>query len=127
MCHIGQTFMLIGSLQHGSCTIQPSVISFSPDELMAMVRDCGLNRLNQFAAFLATSLRASRKNPKLLATLKNLDEILYSGLPLSRDEEEWAYSNGMNLRVSITSFLEYERMLTAVINRICLAAPSAAR
>lgn len=68
-----------------------------------MVQECGLNRLCQFAAFLATCLRTSRKNPKLLATLKSLDEIIYSGLPLSRDEEEWAYSNGMKLRVSTTS------------------------
>ncbi|KAG5648080.1 hypothetical protein DXG03_007115 [Asterophora parasitica] len=98
MCHIGQTFMLIGSLQHGSCTIQPSTIAFSPEELMKMIHIGGLNRLNQFAAFLANHLRRSRSDAKLLSTLVGLDEVLYSGLPLPRDEEEWAYAHGVPLK-----------------------------
>jgi len=98
MCHIGQTFMLIGSLQHGSCVIQPTQISFSSEELFAMVHRCGLNRLNQFAAFLASHLRASRQDHKLLSLLLSLDEVLYSGMPLAREEEEWAYRNGIKLR-----------------------------
>ncbi|KAJ7225415.1 hypothetical protein GGX14DRAFT_638581 [Mycena pura] len=98
MCHIGQTFMLIGSLQHGSCVIQPTAISFSAEELVAMIHRCGLNRLNQFAAFLANHLRAARLDPKLLSLLCSLDEVLYSGMPLAREEEEWAYRNGIKLR-----------------------------
>ncbi|KAJ7235905.1 acetyl-CoA synthetase-like protein [Mycena haematopus] len=84
MCHIGQTFMLIGSLQHGSCVIEPTKISFSSEELVAMVHRCGLNRLNQFAAFLCNHLRASRQDPKFLSLLTSLDEVLYSGMPLAR-------------------------------------------
>ncbi|KAF5377456.1 hypothetical protein D9615_005309 [Tricholomella constricta] len=98
MCHIGQTFMLIGSLQHGSCVIQPTTIAFSSEELMHMVHVGGLNRLNQFAAFLANHLRKSRNDAKLLSMLAGLDEVLYSGLPLARDEEEWAYANGIPLK-----------------------------
>ena len=90
--------MLAGALQHGSCTIQPSTISFSSDELMAMISTCSLNRLNQFATFLANHLRNSRNNPKLLDLLKNLDEVLYSGLPLAREEEEWARRNDVPLK-----------------------------
>ena len=91
--------VLIGSLQHGSCVIQPTKIAFSSEELVDMVNRCGLNRLNQFAAFLAVHLRQSRKDAKLLSILRNLDEVLYSGLPLPRDEEEWAYSQGILLKV----------------------------
>ncbi|KAF7347743.1 Acetyl-CoA synthetase-like protein [Mycena venus] len=98
LCHIGQSFMLIGSLQHGTCVIQPTQISFSSEELVAMVHRCGLNRLNQFAAFLCNHLRASRQDPKLLSLLTSLDEVLYSGMPLAREEEEWAYRNGIKLR-----------------------------
>lgn len=90
--------MLVGALQHGSCTIQPSAISFSSSELMAMISNCSLNRLNQFATFLANHLRNSRNNPKILDLLKNLDEVLFSGLPLAREEEEWARRNGIQLR-----------------------------
>ncbi|KAI8980680.1 acetyl-CoA synthetase-like protein [Trametes punicea] len=98
MCHIGQTFMLMGYLQHGVCTVQPTKVAFSSEELMDMVRRCRLNRLNQFATFLATHLRNSRTNPALLAVLKQLDELLYSGLPLAREEADWAYANGLLLK-----------------------------
>ena len=65
-----------------------------------MTYRCGLNRLNQFAAFLAPHLRRSRHDAKLLALLRNFDEVLFSGLPLPREEEDWAYQNGIKLRVS---------------------------
>ncbi|EEB90577.1 hypothetical protein MPER_11194 [Moniliophthora perniciosa FA553] len=63
-----------------------------------MIHRCGLNRLNQFAAFLASQLRASRNNPKLLSMLSNLDEVLYSGMPLPREEQDWALRNNINLK-----------------------------
>ncbi|KAE9410995.1 acetyl-CoA synthetase-like protein [Gymnopus androsaceus JB14] len=98
MCHIGQTFMLLGSLQHGSCVIQPTTISFSSEELIDMIQRCGLNRLNQFAAFLAMQIRTSRDNSKLLSMLTGLDEVLYSGMPLPREEQEFAFKAGINIR-----------------------------
>ncbi|KAJ3539555.1 hypothetical protein NM688_g6346 [Phlebia brevispora] len=98
MCHIGQTFMLLGALQHGSCTIQPTTIGFSSDELADMIRRCNLNRLNAFASFLANHIRRARQDPKLLGLLTGLDEVLYSGLPLGRDEEEFAIRSGIPLR-----------------------------
>ncbi|KAI0080249.1 acetyl-CoA synthetase-like protein [Panus rudis PR-1116 ss-1] len=98
MSHIGQTFMLLGSLQHGTCTIQPTKIAFSSDELLDMITRCRLNRLNQFATFLANHLRNSKRGPKLLNAMQGLDEILYSGLALPREEEEWAYRNGLMLK-----------------------------
>ncbi|KAG6889192.1 hypothetical protein C0995_002907 [Termitomyces sp. Mi166 len=98
MCHIGQTFMLMGTLQHGSCVIQPTEIGFSSEELKCMINLGGLNRLNQFAAFLANHLRRSRSDAKLLSMLVSLDEVLYSGLPLPHEEEEWALKNGIALR-----------------------------
>ncbi|KAK7463694.1 hypothetical protein VKT23_005633 [Stygiomarasmius scandens] len=98
MCHIGQTFMLLGTLQHGSCVIQPTTISFSSEELLDMIHRCGLNRLNQFAAFLAIHLRNSRNDSKLLSALASLDEVLYSGMPLPREEQEWALQNHINVR-----------------------------
>lgn len=63
-----------------------------------MVNTLSLNRLNQFSTFLSNHLRNSRQNPKLLDLLKGLDEVLFCGLPLDRDEEEWAMRNGLRLR-----------------------------
>ncbi|KAI9457728.1 acetyl-CoA synthetase-like protein [Russula earlei] len=98
MCHIAQSFMLLGSLQHGTCTVQPSKQAFSSNELLLMIRDCGVNRLNQFATFLTHHLRHSRQTPKLLALMQTLDDALYSGLALPQEEEEWAHANGIKLR-----------------------------
>ncbi|KAG6816180.1 hypothetical protein H0H87_008054 [Tephrocybe sp. NHM501043] len=98
MCHIAQNFMLLGSMQHGSCVIQPSAILFPSTELVGMIVHAGLNRLNQFAAFLSNHLKAARLDPKLLGLLGGLDEILYTGLPLPKEDEDWAYKNGLKLR-----------------------------
>ncbi|PCH33823.1 acetyl-CoA synthetase-like protein [Wolfiporia cocos MD-104 SS10] len=98
MCHIGQTLTLIGALQHGTCIIQPTAIAFSSDELVAMINFCGLNRLTQFASFLAIHLRNSREDARLLAMLQGLDEVLYAGLPLPLDEENWARQNELLLK-----------------------------
>lgn len=97
MCHIGQTFMLLGSLQNGACTIQPTRVDFDSPELLDMIIRCHLNRLQQFPAFLGIHLRNSRLDPKLLARLCALDEIFYSGQAMPQEDEEWAYKNGMKL------------------------------
>ena len=109
--------VLLGSIQHGTCTVQPSKQAFSSNELSLMIRNCGVNRLNQFATFLTQHLRNSRQNPKLLALLQTLDEALYSGLALPREEEEWACANGIGLRVSFilwifdtTSLISHENL-----------------
>lgn len=90
--------MAIGSLTHGSCIIQPTKIAFSSDELVDMVQRCNLTRLNQFSTFLTIHLRNARQDPKLLTLLRDLDEILFAGLPLPSDEEQWAYNNGLPMR-----------------------------
>lgn len=97
MCHIGQTFMFSGTIQHGSCTIQATSQAFPTSELMDMITRCGLNRLVQFPTFLATHIRTSRKDPKLLAMLQGLDEIFYSGMLLPQDDEEWMSKHGLKV------------------------------
>lgn len=97
MCHIGQTFMYLGGLQHGSCMVQPTEIAYSSTELLDMIARCSLNRVNVFPAFFSKHIRNSRQDPKLLAHLIALDEILYSGQAMPVEDEEWAYKNGLNL------------------------------
>ena len=104
--------VLIGSLYHGSCTIQPTTIAFSSEELLDMITRCGLNRLKQFATFLGHQLRNSKTNPKLLQALVQLDEVLYSGLALGREEEAWARENDINLQVNRVSTIPLQLQLT---------------
>ncbi|KAF8883568.1 hypothetical protein BD779DRAFT_1472465 [Infundibulicybe gibba] len=98
MCHIAQNFMLLGALQHGSCFVQPTSPAMLPEELTDMVRRCGVNRLNQFASLLGKTIRASMTDPKFLSVLTGMDDVLYTGLALAREEEAWAYKTGMKLR-----------------------------
>jgi hypothetical protein len=120
--------VLLGSLQHGACTIQPSKIAFSTAELARMVHKCGLNRLNQFATFLANHIRNAGIDPKAAALLRSFDEVLYSGLPLAAEAEKWAYENGVRLKVPPLSPLRRAtRHLIASDHRTCSEAPSLAR
>ncbi|KAH9836184.1 acetyl-CoA synthetase-like protein [Rhodofomes roseus] len=113
VCHIGQTFMLVGSLQNGACTVQPTTVDFSSEELLDMIVRCRLNRLTQFPAFLGIHMRNSRQNPKLLAQLHALDEIFYSGQAMPQEDEEWAYKNDMKL-INVFANTECGIMLTSV-------------
>ncbi|KAF7332472.1 Acetyl-CoA synthetase-like protein [Mycena kentingensis (nom. inval.)] len=97
MAHIFQNFMLLGHLQHNACTIQPIAMPFSAAQLCEMVQDCGMTRLNIFGSYLAGHLRSARQDAALLRALQGLDEVLYTGLPLPRDEEAWAYTQGVKL------------------------------
>ena len=98
MAHFGQSFMLAGMIQHGSCTVQFTKAGFSSDELVDMFQRCGLTRMNQFPTFLSQHIRNSRNDPKLLAYLQSLDEILISGLQMSPEDEEWVRRNGIRIR-----------------------------
>lgn len=114
--------MLIGFLKHGSCTIQPSQIAFSSDELQNMIHRGGLNRLNQFSTFISIHFRKARENPKLLVDLQMLDSILYSELPMPQEEEDWAYKNG--LKLSVSQIILYSAPIPLLMNhRISLEAP----
>lgn len=97
--------MFIGTLQHGSCVIQPTVIAYSSEELIDMIVRCGLNRMNAFAAFLIRHFKNARQDAKLLSVLKNLDDVLYSGMAVPQEDEQWALKSGIRLRVSSSLFL----------------------
>ncbi|KAJ6621257.1 hypothetical protein B0H10DRAFT_2163334 [Mycena sp. CBHHK59/15] len=75
MCHIGQT------LQHGSSVIQPTQILFLPRNLSPC------SRLSW-----AMHIRNAKSDPKLLQVLSSMDEVLYSGMPLPREEEKFVGS-----------------------------------
>ena len=98
---------LIASLYYGSCTIQPTAIAFTDEELLDMIARCGLNRLRQYPALLSNHLRSSKTNQKLLPALVQLDEVQYDGNALGHEEEAWALQNGINLRVNAVSVIPF--------------------
>lgn len=98
MCHMAQNFMLLGSLQHGACTVQPTALPFQPSELADMVARCSLNRLTLFASTLGTLIRAAKADRKTAGLLNGMDEVLYTGLSLAREELAWAMTKKVKLR-----------------------------
>ena len=72
-----------------------------------MIARCGLNVLKQYPVSLTRHLRNSKKNPKLLQALVQLDEVQHSGSPLGPDEKAWALQNGIKLRVNIISSITF--------------------
>lgn len=138
MCHIGQTTcmsnifscvlvansvtVLISLMQYGTCIVQPKRMPFSTEELVDMIKFCNLNRLWQFASFFSVHLRAARKDPSLLSLLVNLEEVTTTGLALSQEDEAFAYSSGIKLKVhfprffNLSYFSQFHRTYSEVQN-----------
>lgn len=72
-----------------------------------MIVRCGLNRLNQFGAYLMKQFKNAREDPKFLSMLKNLDDVVYSGMPISYEDEQWALKSGIRLRVRLLEIFSY--------------------
>lgn len=89
--------MLMGAIQHGSCTVQPTQVPYGVDEFLDMIKMCDLNRVNIYSPPLTNFLRTSKRNQDLLGALTRLDDVLYSGLALPQEEEEWAIRKGIHL------------------------------
>ncbi|KAJ7619138.1 hypothetical protein DFH06DRAFT_1144364 [Mycena polygramma] len=94
MCHIGQTFT--SNTVHVSSS--PHRSRFLPRNWWPWSMVAVLTALTNLPRFSAIIFERQRLDPKLLSLLTSLDEVLYSGMPLAREEEEWAYRNGIKLR-----------------------------
>ncbi|KAF7329498.1 AMP-binding domain-containing protein [Mycena kentingensis (nom. inval.)] len=103
ICCNGQTRAFLGTLQHGSCTIQPTRPGFSSAELVRMHDDCGLNRLHQYPQHLSKHLRGSRTDADVLRVLQSLDDVRYSAMPLDKEDDKWAFENGVMLQTHFAS------------------------
>lgn len=79
---------------------------------MDAVERCGVNHLAQFPTFLSKHLQQSRQDARLLSILRGLDEIIYGGLPLAREDEEWACQKGIKLLVRSAAIVKFVALLT---------------
>jgi len=73
---------------------------YDDDEFVSMVVDANLNCLNQFSGFLVNRLKTAMNDTKLATLLKGLDQVLYCGLPLAPEQEDWAIKQGLRTTVS---------------------------
>lgn len=74
-----------------------------------MIKDeqCGVNRLFCFAPFLQRHLGFARaevsKDGEVYKAMKGLRQILTSGLPLERVDQDWAWEEGIEITVSLSN------------------------
>ncbi|KAI0351489.1 acetyl-CoA synthetase-like protein [Trametes cingulata] len=81
----------------GACLTQSSGREITAAEFLAMVQQCGLNFLLQYAPWLAKLLANARQSPEILDALRGLQQIAYTGASLNPEDEEWALEQGIPL------------------------------
>ncbi|KAJ7581170.1 hypothetical protein C8J56DRAFT_866429 [Mycena floridula] len=81
----------------GASIVLPSSLNYSPDEVVNMIRFCGLSKLCQFGPLLQKTLESIRRDPALLPFFQGLREISYGGAALSEEYETWAHENNLKL------------------------------
>ncbi|KAI0764537.1 acetyl-CoA synthetase-like protein [Trametes elegans] len=119
--HIATYHTFLGAVHTGTCMVQTSSMAATAEEFLALVRVCGLTRLILFATFLANIIRAARTDPAIRDALKDLRQIFHTGVALNKEDEQWAYDNGLRI---ITSYSTTE---TAPLLRSRIGTDAASR
>lgn len=79
--------------------MQTSHAAIGADEFLAMVKQCGLNRLLQYATWLSALIDVARTNDEVLSALQGMRQVMYTGLAMNPEDEAWAYAHGIPLTV----------------------------
>ncbi|WKT50978.1 AMP-dependent synthetase/ligase [Fusarium oxysporum f. sp. vasinfectum] len=103
--HMGSTMLFLESDLQGGCFIIPTSIPYPTSELVDMIDNHGLTRLDMFPVFLSQLFRQARHDPLLFRSLCLLDHIAYGGYPLDPYEEAWAHGHNFYL-ISAFGFTE---------------------
>lgn len=69
------------------------------EELVKMIKECGVNRIVLYASFLSDHIRQARHDPNVLDLLRGCKQILHTGVSLNPIDEQWAYQNGLPITV----------------------------
>ncbi|CDO77060.1 hypothetical protein BN946_scf184473.g4 [Trametes cinnabarina] len=87
----------LGCIYTGACLVQSSSASIPAQEFVGMTRACGLNRLAVYATFLSKLIKAAKEDDAVQNALKGLHDIVHTGVSLPKEDEEWAFKNGLTV------------------------------
>ncbi|KAG6861128.1 hypothetical protein C0995_003580 [Termitomyces sp. Mi166 len=73
----------------GNCIIRTSKPEFDAAELLAMVKNEGLNNMYLYAARMTYLLKVARTDPEVLKALRSMQQISYTGEALNPDDIRW--------------------------------------
>lgn len=105
----------------GGAFVQTSRPDVGAAEFLAMVRQCGLNRLLQYASWLSALLAVARKDAAVLAAMQGLRQVVYTGVSMNPEDEAWARAHGIPITVRIQS--GFDAFLDLYFCRICMERP----
>ncbi|KAI0720832.1 acetyl-CoA synthetase-like protein [Cerioporus squamosus] len=101
VAHIGSIHCFLGSIHVGACMVQTSSMDIPEKEFINAVRMHKLSTAVLYATFLGRLINSAQQDPELKDALKSLEQIIHTGVALHKEEEEWAYANGLKI---ITSY-----------------------
>ncbi|KIP05680.1 hypothetical protein PHLGIDRAFT_119584 [Phlebiopsis gigantea 11061_1 CR5-6] len=93
--HMGASTYIYKSAFSGGSFVQTSRPDIGAEEFLAMVRQCGLNRLLQYASWLSALISEARQNGEVLEAMQGLRQVVYTGVSMNPEDEAWALANGI--------------------------------
>ncbi|KAJ7749584.1 acetyl-CoA synthetase-like protein [Mycena maculata] len=96
--HVGTASSMNYLPLRGSCLVQTSRSDFSAEEFMALVNEQGMNRMFIYADWLVKLASIARADEKVLAALRGMRQIAYTGAAINPEVEKWLV--GQNVPIS---------------------------
>lgn len=86
-------------LDTGSSFIKPSRGPLPDAELLNIYNLCGLNRITTYGTWISPHISAAKKDPTILKMLQEMRTISYTGVAISKADDDWCFQNGIPIVV----------------------------
>ncbi|KAJ6604261.1 acetyl-CoA synthetase-like protein [Mycena vulgaris] len=93
--HVGSATMINHLSGSGQCMVQLSRSGFDRDTLLDLIRLAGLNNLLLYAPWFSKLLLMARTDTEVLAALRGMRQIAYTGASLNPEDEAWIIEQGI--------------------------------
>ncbi len=87
--------------------VQTSSMDIPDKEFLNIVRMHRLSTVVLYATFLGRLINSAQQDTEMKDALKSIDQIIHTGVALHKEEEEWAYANG--IKIVVCDFLPCSR------------------
>jgi acyl-CoA synthetase (AMP-forming)/AMP-acid ligase II len=104
----------------GQCLVQTSKPDFDASEFLALIAEAGMNWAFLYAPWLSKLIGIARNDANVLAALKGLVEVTYTGAALNPSDEAWLVEHGVNATVSTSRFCYILSYPNHVRDRLCM-------
>ncbi|KAJ6570813.1 hypothetical protein DFH09DRAFT_1462718, partial [Mycena vulgaris] len=93
--HVDSAMMINHLSGSGQCMVQLPRSGFDRDTLLDLIRLAGLNNLLLYASWFSKLLLMARTDTEVLAALRGVRQIAYTGASLNPEDEAWIIEQGI--------------------------------